>query len=519
MKKGLSCSGRLQGGPSCVTKAVREFFASLLKDREEGAVESVIVGFSGGVDSTVLLHALYELGSDLGLQPVAAHLNHRLRGADSDADEAFCRAFCERLGIPFRSMAIDVSELASKTGLNLEDAGRRARYTLYSEVAEEFGAKYAALAHHADDQAETVLMRIIRGAGTRGMGAMPRIRKSGRIYIVRPLISVRKSDVEAYAEENGIEFREDTSNLDTGYLRNKIRHELLPLLEAGYSEGIVDVLCRTAELAREESAALDELGRKAFLDALIIGQRGRSVSLKLDAMKDLSEAARSRALRMAYQYVRGTASDLYASNIAALAGLASPGGRMKRLDLPGGIKALKVGRELSLSCSSSQEAEERLHPSALTVPGMVDTPLMRIRAASCEIPRELLGKRRYSHQELAQLADLAFGHGYAEGSGAGSAFAVFDLREAGEPSIRAWEPGDSMMPFGMKGRRKLQDVFTDAKVPKDQRKIWPVVTLAGGAIGWVPGLRQGAVAKLGSDSRSALVLAFERKGHESKPVA
>lgn len=511
MKKGLSRCGRLQGGPSCVSRAVREFFVSLFKDREEGAVETVIVGFSGGVDSTALLHALYDMGGDLGLQPVAAHLNHRLRGADSDADEAHCRAFCERFGIPFRSMAVDVAEMAARTGLNLEDAGRRARYSLYGEVAEEFGAKYAALAHHADDQAETVLMRIIRGAGTRGMGAMPKIRKSGSVFIVRPLISVRKEDVASYVSENGLEYKEDASNLDTGYLRNKIRQELLPLLESSYSEGIVEVLCRTAELAREESSALDELGRKAFLDALILGQRGRSVSLKLDALKGISEAARSRALRMAYQYVRGTASDLYATNITDLTSLASPGGRMKRLDLPGGIKALKTGRELSLSCSEAPAAEVSLQGSALTVPGMVDTPLMRIKAASCQIPSELLGKRRYSHQELVELADLAFGHGFADSLGAGALFAVFDLHEAGEPHIRAWEPGDSMIPFGMKGRRKLQDVFTDAKVPKDQRKIWPVLTLAGGAIGWIPGLRQGAAAKLGSDSRAALVVSSEKK--------
>ncbi len=353
MRKGLSCQGKPQNASECVMRAARDFFSSLFKDREEGAVEPVVVGFSGGVDSTVLLHVLYELGSELGIQPVAAHLNHRLRGEDSNIDEEHCRAFCEKRGIPFRSRSVDVAELASRSGLNLEDAGRRGRYSLYHEVAEEFGARYAALAHHADDQAETVLMRIIRGTGTRGMGAMPKIRKSGNISIVRPLISVRKADVAAFAAEQQLEYREDASNLDTGYLRNKVRHELLPLLEKGYSPGIVDVLCRTAELARDESSALDELGLAAFKDALKASNEGQRAVLDLDKLRGLAPAVMARALRTAYAFVKGSASDLYASNQSDLLSLATSSGRAKELDLPGNVKAKKSGRELTMQMPSA----------------------------------------------------------------------------------------------------------------------------------------------------------------------
>ncbi len=153
--------------------------------------------------------------------------------------------------------------------------------------------------------------------------------------------------------------------------------------------------------------------------------------------------------------------------------------------------------------------------SAVTVPGVVDTPLMRIRAASADLPAELSGKRRFTHNELALIACRALGPGYANECGAGSIWAVFDLEQAGELSIRAWEPGDTIIPFGMKGKRKLQDVFTDEKVPKDKRGLWPVLTIGDGSIAWIPGIRQGSVAKLGAYTKTALVLASEQRDEDS----
>ena len=185
------------------------------------------MALSGGADSAALLDLLSRLpGYNLHL--VAAHLNHSLRGVESDADEEFCRLLAARYAIPFEARRIDVRRVAEESRLNLEDAGRRARIELFDEIRIKYGATAVALAHHGDDQAETVLMRLLRGSGMTGLSGMAY--RNARGY-VRPLLDITRPDIEQYLRGRGLEWREDASNSDTAYLRNRIRHQLLPLLE------------------------------------------------------------------------------------------------------------------------------------------------------------------------------------------------------------------------------------------------------------------------------------------------
>jgi tRNA(Ile)-lysidine synthase len=253
----------------------------------------VLVALSGGSDSVALLHILRGL-EGLGELSVAgvAHFNHQLRGAEADADEEFCRQSALALGLPFDAGRGDVARLAAESGRSVEDAARAARYAFLAESAERLRADVVAVGHTADDQAETFLLRLLRGAGSRGLAAIrPR---AGRI--VRPLLEVRRADLRSFIAEQSLRYREDASNADLQFARNRVRHELIPVLES-YSPGIVPVLAREAELARQD---------EEYLESAAI-ELGSSIVLKTDcdleidavALKSLPAALASRVVRQA----------------------------------------------------------------------------------------------------------------------------------------------------------------------------------------------------------------------------
>jgi tRNA(Ile)-lysidine synthase len=204
--------------------------------------EPLLIGVSGGPDSVALLHALVKLG----YRPHVCHLNHRWRGVASDADAAFVRALAVKLGLPVT--------IGSRKVPHTEAAARQARQEFFERVAKKTGIRTLALAHTADDQVETFLLRLLRGAGTTGLGAMWPERRIGKLRVVRPMLEVSRKEVLKYLSAEGLKYREDASNADRRFLRNRLRHELLPLLERDYNPGIRSVLRRTAEILRAEAA-------------------------------------------------------------------------------------------------------------------------------------------------------------------------------------------------------------------------------------------------------------------------
>jgi tRNA(Ile)-lysidine synthase len=241
--------------------------------------ERVVVALSGGADSVALLHLARELeaAGDFVVAG-AAHLNHQLRGAEADEDERFCAALAARLDLPIEIARIDVRELARREKRSIEDAARRARYAFFERAADRLGADVIAVAHTRDDQAETFLLRLIRGAATRGLaGIRPR---AGRV--VRPLLELDRSELRAYLEARGIAFREDASNLDLSNPRNRVRHELIPYLASQFSPSIAAVLAREAELARVDEDALHAEAIK-IADQIVLTDEGDRAGLQLEA--------------------------------------------------------------------------------------------------------------------------------------------------------------------------------------------------------------------------------------------
>jgi tRNA(Ile)-lysidine synthase len=309
----------------------------------------VLVAISGGPDSVALAHLLLAL-QETGDLLVAgfAHFNHQLRGADADADEAFCRTLAAALGVPIEVGRDDVAAAASATGRSTEDMARELRYTFLEEAADRRGANAIAIGHSLDDQAETFLLRLIRGAGTRGLGSIrPR---AGRV--IRPLLEVPRADLRQYLAAHSLPFRTDATNADVSIPRNRVRHELIPYLEREFSPGISRVLAREAALAREDE---DRLHHEAIdlARSIVLTITGEQTELDALALRALPQAL---AARVAHQALTRQAGDRFIGfdHVDRLLQLADG----DAVDLPG-QRAVRRGGRIVLGRPARRGRDER----------------------------------------------------------------------------------------------------------------------------------------------------------------
>ncbi len=394
-----------------------------------GAGDPLVVLVSGGADSVCLLHVALEIGAE----PVALHLNHGLR-EEAGADERFCRELCERLGV---ELCVEPARPATAEGAgNLQAAARELRYAHAERLSRARGSDYAA-AHTRTDQAETVLYRLATSPGSRSLLAMaPR-----RGRLVRPLLAVSRADTRAWCEARGIGWREDASNEDPRYARARIRADVLPALEQ-LSTAAEPTIAETARQLAEEAELLDRL----TADAL---ERLGSAAVDLSALKAEPVALQRLVLRELARRASGTDQPLSRSAVEAITGLAGAGGT-RSLDLGGGLRAIV---EYGVVRFSTEADAEPPAPARLLVPGAVAFGQWDVEA-------------RLDDNGDALLRSSAV---------------------AGELVVRAWQDGDRMRPVGVGGAKRLQDLFTDAKVPRALRRSLPVVE-SGGEIAWVAGV-------------------------------
>jgi tRNA(Ile)-lysidine synthase len=443
----------------------------------------VLVALSGGSDSVALLllmHTLEQRG-DVVLAG-AAHLNHQLRSTESDADESFCRELTARLGVPFLAERVDVSALARSEKRSIEDAARRARYAFFERAAVAVSADVIATGHTRDDQAETLLLRILRGAGTRGLGGIRPVR--GRV--IRPLLDVARDELRALLAAAGEPFREDASNADVGIPRNRVRHELLPLLRTRFSSRIVEVLAREAELARRDEDFLQQqaidLARR-----IVLSENGTEIRLAASALHAAHPALSSRIARDVLERFsngRGVALE----HVTALLGLAarSSGGAIA---LPG-QEAVRVRSEVVLRPAvRGRRTKVNSFVFPLSIPGEVRSGGWEIRAAEVAEP---LTERRWTAKGTevgVQAAQIAF-----------------------PLAVRNRRPGDRFRPIGAPGKRKLQDFLVDRKVPRVERDGLPLVVDGRDRIVWVPGQAVAEEFKVSDPSRPVILFTVRRLG-------
>jgi tRNA(Ile)-lysidine synthase len=433
----------------------------------------VLVAVSGGPDSMALLHAMRVLAPRMGIALCVGHVEHGIRPC-SRLDADFVQKRCAEAGIPFCRRSVDAPALAAAEKLSLEDAARRLRYEALFSMAEEAGAARIALAHHMDDQAETVLMHLFRGSALGGLCGMRPFREDG---VIRPMLAVRRDEVLAYCRDNGIEYRTDETNTDTRYARNALRLLVLPGVERAFP-GAVESIARTASLVRDEEAFLQAYAKQAAKACL-----DDSGALDAAAVVRLPEAV---ARRVALAFLRrfGDARRIDSGHVEALLGLcgAETGAA---LDVPGGRVRNNYGR---VAWEGAPETPAECE-SELEVPGVTRCGKASVRATLLdEIPNDLK-----CHPAAYDYFD----------------YDAFPRRAV----VRTRRPGDRFRPLGMRGSQPLKEYFIDRKVPRAVRDR-TLLCADGNRIVWVAGMgvNDGVRVRPGSTRR---VLRLEISGEDN----
>ena len=436
--------------------------------------DKVLAAVSGGLDSMVLLDVLDRLRAGAGIELCVAHLDHRLRRA-SAGDRRFVEEAARSRGLACRSGRRDVGRYARENGLSIEDAARQVRYRFLEEAAGREGARWIALGHHADDQAETFLLRLLRGSGLTGLGCMSVVRDD---RYIRPLLRFRRKDLEAYARAAGLEFREDASNRDPRFARNRIRHELLPLLRK-YNPRIVEVLGRTARLLEDEDGFLEEIARKAARGLVEKpaewgGFSSGKIVLDASRLLDYHIAVQRRVVRALLQGLSEREGPFDFGQVEkVLETVRRADGRLRSIRC--GLYAQRVGDRLVLGTFESSAVGREV-----AVPGEWEIPERGVRLRFRILPAGCFG-------------DLK-GH-------LGGRTAAFDAETFGARlSLRSVRPGDRFQPLGMKGHRKVSDFLIDLKFPRLLRKDLMVLT-CGREIVWLVGVRPADPFRVKRDTR------------------
>ena len=442
----------------------------------------VLAAVSGGGDSVALLHLLAELAEREAVTLAGVvHFNHRLRPPASDADERFCRDLAARFRLPFVVESADVAELARSDRISVEHAGHRARHAFFGRAAGRLGACRVALGHTIDDQAETFLLRLLRGAGAAGFSAIrPR---TG--LVVRPLLRVSRAELRVYLAARQASFREDASNLDRRVPRNRIRHELIPSLRT-YSPRVVEVLAREAEIARADEEWLAHAANK--LGASLVHSTTEGVEVDAAGLAALHPALGRRVARDALIRVSGRTVGF--DHIERLRRLAEDA--PTRVDFPG-CRAERVEGVIRLTARAGRGAVARVGPFAyrLEVPGEVSVPEAGVTISAEPAGPGLCGSLMCSGPKAGTRATER----------------VVAVAAAGPLAVRNWLPGDRYRPLGLKGhRKKLQDLFVDRKVSRAERARIPLVLDAQDRIVWVVGQGVSHDVRVTRGAASVLIL-------------
>jgi tRNA(Ile)-lysidine synthase len=459
--------------------------SEILKRRLPAPGKKILAAVSGGADSMVLLHVLHSLAQKWRWTISVAHFNHRLRGRASDADEMLVRRTAAKLRLKFAGGGADVKKLAARSKISVEMAARKLRHEFLARVARGQKISTVALAHHADDQVELFFLRLLRGAGGEGLAGMKWRSPSpadSRITLIRPLLGCPKNELLAFARENKIRFRDDATNFSTGFLRNRIRNELLPLLQKKYQPGLAKAVLRLMEIVGAEAEFAGEAARSwerrqpAGVNPRFKPRRnGRMPALPDEGFDQLPVAVQRKVLQRQL----------------AGAGVAADFELVERLrEAPGKFVSAGAGGAVARDAAGKVSRRENLETKfdadelRLKLPGRAG----RVEFSGHQFQWQVQARKKFVRSQKADGREF------------------FDADKVGDEIIlRHWRAGDRFQPVGLPSAAKLQNLFVNAKIPAARRRKLVLAATAAGGIFWVDGLRIGENFKLTPGTKRTLV--------------
>jgi len=462
--------------------------------------DKVILGVSGGADSTAMLHIFHRL--TVKLWPagsiIVAHLNHNLRGSESDGDAEFVHDLCTRLNVECVIESAEVRQIADKLKENLEAAARRLRYQFFHSVAIQHGATKVATAHTVNDQAETFLLRLVRGSGGAGLGGIAPIRILGTqrtndqnaVSLFRPLLCITRDEVISYCEDNHLDYRTDSSNLLLDYSRNKVRHEIIPQL-ALLNPQVIALLSESANRLRTDEAflqreALEMLSAQVDVNT---GCATGSLTIPASVLLETEPALRVRIIREIVRIVRGDLSQFTAKHLTSIDSLLKQGKSGKEVLLPG----LRITREFDAIIfaekTNKDESARTLKPTKDYAHKLVEDGEIRIKLNNRELIIGLIRTEKYVWGERSRFT------------------ALLDATRIDLPlKVRPRREGDRYAKVGRGKSTKVKELMIENRVPLNDRISYPVITTRDNEIVWIPGLPVAAKFAAGSETKEWVVL-------------
>jgi len=434
----------------------------------------IIVGVSGGPDSMALLDVLQKTVSN---PLVVAHLNHQFRGQDAKDDADFVKKEADKRGIESVIESYNVPKFMEETGLGGQEAARKLRYEFYRQTAQKYSASYIALGHHASDQAETVLMRILRGTGTHGLSGIPYTRSFEKYKIIRPLLDVSREEIENYCNENNIKFRTDQSNFSTKYFRNEIRLKVLPYLEE-FNPKLENNLHHMAKVLQDEDRFLSDMAQAYIDNNFKINKE--NFKLPIISLQKLDIALQRRVIHLILTYLNLTGEYTF-HHIEKILYLIDQQHPSKSLDLPGLMVKRNYGELVFLTTLINNTKQPYTYDMNVSEVVLIPGLNKRIRSFVTE---------NYEQQT--------------------GIWAVFDYKLLKDEhlKIRSRRNGDRIEPLGLNGSKKVKDLFIDYKIPKDEREMQPILE-CGNKILWIPGIKRSKHAIITPNTKEFLYVIMD----------